>query len=213
MSDIDLKFCDLLEFSKMCAPEYNMPELSDRILVIEVMQDGWETAGILNNISTTEITESCEETSSTLVRQNSSEKPLSETSETPQSEEKSLNNVESRETGTDLEYESENKSKNLQKVPCEQNTKLTFSEDTTEDTSVNMVTKAEKPKSSHSPNDFDQPLRQHRIHIHTFWLSVQSPYFRSLFYSSGMKENLDKEVHVKVSESEENAYLILLEAM
>ena len=28
-----------------------------------------------------------------------------------------------------------------------------------------------------------------------------------------MKENLDKEVHVKVSESEENAYLILLEAM
>ena len=28
-----------------------------------------------------------------------------------------------------------------------------------------------------------------------------------------MKENLDKEVHVKVSESEENAYLVLLEAM
>ena len=28
-----------------------------------------------------------------------------------------------------------------------------------------------------------------------------------------MKENLDKEVHLKVSESEENAYLILLEAM
>ena len=214
MSDIDLKLCDLLEFSKMCAPEYNMPELSDRILVIDVMQDGWETAGILNNISTTEITESCEETSSTLVRQNSSEKPPnSETSETPQSEEKSLNNVESRETGTDLEYESENKSKNLQNVPCEQDTKLTFPEDTTENTSVNMVTKTEQPKSSDSPNDFDQPLRQHRIHIHTFWLSVQSPYFRSLFYSSGMKENLDKEVHVKVSESEEKAYLILLEAM
>ena len=67
MSDIDLKLCDLLEFSKMCAPEYNMPELSDRILVIDVMQDGWETAGILNSISTTEMTESCEETSATLV--------------------------------------------------------------------------------------------------------------------------------------------------
>ena len=76
-----------------------------------------------------------------------------------------------------------------------------------------MVTKAEQPKSSDSPGDFDQPLRQHRIHIHTFWLSIQSPYFRSLFYSSGMKENLDKGLHVKVSESEENAYLILLEAM
>ena len=93
MSDIDLKLCDLLEFSKMCGPEYNMPELSDRILVIDVMLDGWETTGILNRIPTTEITESCEETSPTSVRQNSSKKPLSETLESPQSEEKSLNNV------------------------------------------------------------------------------------------------------------------------
>ena len=212
MSDTDLKLCDLLEFSKLCGPEYNMPELSDRILVIDVMQDSWETAGILNSIPTTEITKSCEETSSTLVRQNSSKKPLSETSESPQSEEKSLNNVQSRETGTDLEYQNENESKNLQKLPCEQDTKLKLSENTTKDTSVSKVTKAEQPKSGHSPGDFDQPLRQHRIHIHTFWLSVQSPYFRSLFYSSGMKGNLDKEVHVSYyskSQNQKNAYLIL----
>ena len=51
MSDIDVKLSHLLEFSNMCVPEYNMPELSDRILVIDIMQDGWEAAGILNNIS------------------------------------------------------------------------------------------------------------------------------------------------------------------
>ena len=39
MSDIDLKLCDLLEFAKMCAPECNMPELNDRILVLGVMQE------------------------------------------------------------------------------------------------------------------------------------------------------------------------------
>lgn len=43
----DLKLNDLLELSKVYAPEYNMPELHDRVLVFDVMQDGWETHAIL----------------------------------------------------------------------------------------------------------------------------------------------------------------------
>ena len=43
----DLKLGDLLELSKVYAPEYNMPELHDRVLVFDVMQDGWETHAIL----------------------------------------------------------------------------------------------------------------------------------------------------------------------
>ena len=43
----DLKLGDLLELSKVYAPEYNMPELHDRVLVFDVMQDGWETHATL----------------------------------------------------------------------------------------------------------------------------------------------------------------------
>ncbi len=43
----DLKINDLLELSKVYAPEYNMPELHDRVLVFDVMPDGWETDTIL----------------------------------------------------------------------------------------------------------------------------------------------------------------------
>ena len=58
-----------------------------------------------------------------------------------------------------------------------------------------------------------EPLRVHKIHIHSFWLSVQSPYFRALLHSSGMKETSDEQVHLKILESEEKAHLHLLEAM
>ena len=194
MSDIDLKLCDLLEFSKICAPVYNMPELSDRILVVDIMQDGWETDIILNNVLKAEVTESCKPTSSTSMNPNLDAKPHSS---------------ESRKTGTDFGYENVNDSKDPQKLACEQDTSTTLSEHPSQVASVD--TKVEKPKSS--PENFDKPLRQHRIFVHSFWLSVQSPYFRLLFYSSGMKENQEKEVHVKVSECEENAYLIFLEAM
>ena len=55
-------------------------------------------------------------------------------------------------------------------------------------------------------------MRQHKIFVHSSWLAVQSKYFRSLFYS-GMKESNCKEVHVKISESEEDTHLKLLEAI
>ena len=55
-------------------------------------------------------------------------------------------------------------------------------------------------------------MRQHKIFVHSSWLAVQSKHFRSLFYS-GMKESNCKEVHVKISESEEDTHLRLLEAI
>ena len=58
----------------------------------------------------------------------------------------------------------------------------------------------------------EQIIRQHKFYIHSAWLAVQSSYFRSLFFS-GMKELSAKEVHVQISTSEEQAHLMLLEAM
>ena len=55
-------------------------------------------------------------------------------------------------------------------------------------------------------------IRQHKFYIHSTWLAVQSSYFRSLFFS-GMKESNAKEVHVQISTNEEQAHLMLMEAM
>ena len=55
MSDVELKHCDLIELSKMRAAEYNMPEFSDRVLVFDVMQDGWESTGRVQNIRISEL--------------------------------------------------------------------------------------------------------------------------------------------------------------
>ena len=159
MSDIDLKHCDLLDFSKMSAAEYNMPELSDRVLVFDVMQDGWECASILSNVL-----------------------PKSE----PNAETLALTSTCGDDSSETPEIDSPS----------------------TQDSSKGDGTKIECPDQN-----FSEPLRQHQIHVHSFWLSIQSPYFRSLFHSSGMKENLNKVVHIKVPESEENAHLILLEAV
>ena len=58
----------------------------------------------------------------------------------------------------------------------------------------------------------EQIIRQHKFYIHSAWLAVQSSYFRSLFFST-MKELGAKEVRVQISTSEEQAHLMLLEAM
>ena len=56
-------------------------------------------------------------------------------------------------------------------------------------------------------------LRQRKFYIHSSWLAVQSSYFRSLFFD-GITESISpKEVNVQILESEEQAHLMLLEAM
>ena len=51
-----------------------------------------------------------------------------------------------------------------------------------------------------------------KLFVHSQWLSVQSPYFKALFYS-GMKETYSKEVVMKIHEHELEAHLVLIEAM
>ena len=54
---------------------------------------------------------------------------------------------------------------------------------------------------------------EQRLFIHSSWLAVQSPYFRALFYSSGMKESLSKEIVLNVAEEELEAHYTLIKAM
>ena len=51
-----------------------------------------------------------------------------------------------------------------------------------------------------------------KLFVHSQWLSVQSSYFKALFYS-GMKETYSKEVIMKIYEHELEAHLVLIEAM
>ena len=202
MSDIDFKHCDLLDFSKMSAAEYNMPELSDRVLVFDVMQEEWESASILRNVLPKSEPNAETLASTSTCGDDSSENQCFKNSE-ELDEVKKENPVERDEA--EPGSQSEKESDGMPEVACEQDKSTTSP--STSDPSEGDTTKVESPNQK-----FNEPLRQHQIHVHSFWLSIQSPYFRSLFYSSGMKENQDKVVHVKVSESEENAHLLLLEA-
>ena len=84
---------------------------------------------------------------------------------------------------------------------------------------VNPYSDDEVPSESYSEissesnsSSKEQIIRQHKFYIHSTWLAVQSSYFRSLFFS-GMKGSNTNEVHVQISTSEEQAHLMLLEAM
>ena len=167
------EICDSLE---LCAPEYNMPELSDRVLVFDIMRDGWETASILKN--------------------NISQASPNET------------------TASDGNQNKANESKAAQSDLCQSDLCQSEASQKFEDTKADDVsTNIDPSPSVNVVQDFNGPLRQHKIFVHSFWLSVQSPFFRSLFYSSGMKECNEKEVHMKISESEEDAHLIITEAI
>ena len=64
------------------------------------------------------------------------------------------------------------------------------------------------------PTNERQIIRQHKFYVHSVWLAVQSSYFRSLFDSETKESSAPEgEVHVQISESEEQVHLILLEAM
>lgn len=67
-------------------------------------------------------------------------------------------------------------------------------------------------EDSSSACDFDA-LREHRIHVHSSWLAVNSSYFRSLLFESRMKECTGAEFCMKVTKSEENAFLFLLKSI
>ena len=68
--------------------------------------------------------------------------------------------------------------------------------------------------SSASGSTSDVPvLREHRIYVHACWLALNSRYFRSLLFESGMRECTSTEFSMKVTESEEDAFLLLLKSI
>lgn len=72
----------------------------------------------------------------------------------------------------------------------------------------------ESASSSGSGSTSDVPvLREHRIYVHACWLALNSRYFRSLLFESGMRECTSTEFSMKVTESEEDAFLLLLRSI
>jgi hypothetical protein len=221
MCDTDKRLRDLLMFSKMCAPQYNTCELSDRVLVFDIMSDDWQTATILNSVTATEAND--EMPASVSLENSSGKRSLEDTEEpqlkriktsTEQQDIKSFEMTAQYESGNQNEsgnfQECEQPENEIQELACEQAENKQISESPS-----SQELPGEKPASPYPPRSIQrpEPLRQHKIHIHSLWLSVQSTYFLSLLHSSGMKETHDAEVHIKIPESEENAHLNLLEAM
>ena len=185
MSEVDFKLCDLLDLSKICAPEYNMPELSDRVLVFDVMKDGWETTAVLTSSSASNIINHL--------------KPSNLTDEeTMGTEETTLSESETKpDTGSASDEESK-----------ADGAEISSTETIYDNNDDNAISSTSENVAEKSVGLF----RQHKIFVHSFWLAVQSKYFRSLFYS-GMKESHCNEIHMKITESEEKAHLTLVEAM
>ena len=194
----DLKLADLLELSKVYAPEYNMPELHDRVLVFDVMQDGWETDAILANT---------EHNDNSMNEDESAEDISAKTSNEPQQEVKNEGNSEGESSvAVKANIETENTSGQ------DSGTSLNNEASNLIATDENQPNQASTISSQNLEVSKKRILRQHKIFVHSSWLAVQSKYFRSLF-CSGMKESSIKEVHVKVNECDEATHLMLLEAV
>ncbi|CAB4042159.1 BTB POZ domain-containing POB1 [Paramuricea clavata] len=240
MSDMELKYCDLIDFSKMCVPEYNMPEFSDRVLVFDVMRDEWETASLVQSSVTAEpgVSHSGDsiETSGDLIETSGSKRSLEIAAEGPEQKrrKKIEPNNETRvellvadsgseteptceQANADCEIEIGSVMENKSHEPaCEQAENKKLGKPSTSPlhpSTEGVPEKAVNLDSNGIQENLNESLRQHQIYVHGLWLAVQSPYFRSLLHSSGMKETHDIEVHLKIPESEEKAHLVLLEAM
>ena len=213
MSDVELKHCDLIGFSKLCAPEYNKPDFSDRVLVFDVMQEGWERTSLVLS-SRSDEPDGASSYNGTVETNIISERSVEITDEEP--ERKRRKKME-RGNETQVEFHGDHaeisatahlgeEAKNDIEIRNEvenESDESTTSEPLTNDKAVKSPTQ----------ENWNVPLHQHKIYVHSLWLTVQSSYFRSLLRSSGMKESHCTEVHLKISESEENAHLFLLEAM
>ena len=202
---------DVLELSRIYEPEYNKPELHDRVLVFDVMRDGWEktSAMILSSFNETrEASKISEEKkpedvdSAELLETHSHEK--AESARETKKEDPGEDNVSS-ENESEIESDTGSLFCRVGDSGCTE-TNLVEHPAGENKTETSILS---KPASDPSNIDI---LKQHKFFVHGSWLALQSSYFRSLFFS-GMKESNSKEVHVKISQSEEKAHLQLLEAM
>ena len=85
-------------------------------------------------------------------------------------------------------------------------------ETTTESQKKEIESTDKDTEKNPNENDKENKSIASKLFVHSQWLSVQSPYFKALFYS-GMKETFSKEVVMKIQEHELRAHLTLIEAM
>ena len=167
----DLKLTDLLELSKVYAPEYNMPELHDRVLVFDVMADGWETDAILASTEQSDDSENADESAGGITSNGQLKEVKNEGNAEGEFGAAAESDIETGSTSrqdSGLNNESHSKAGNV--IASDEN-----------HLSGGSTTSAQNLENSEKGI-----LRQHKIFVHSSWLAVQSKYFRSLFYSGIM---------------------------
>ena len=181
----DLKLNDLLELSKVYAPEYNMPELHDRVLVFDVMQDGWETDAILasseHGDDSVNVEENPGEISTTV-----SNEALQDIQNGSNSDGEVSVEVESNEIKPEVERNIETGSTSGQDSSTSLKNESQNETATLVATDENQLAQGSTYSTENLEHSKKGILRQHKIFVHSSWLAVQSKYFRSLFYS-GMR--------------------------
>lgn len=76
------------------------------------------------------------------------------------------------------------------------------------------VTTESVANSSDDDSSLDETLVcEHQLCVHSFWLALNSSYFRGLFFSSGMMETKIKKVEMNISESLSAMFLLLIESL
>lgn len=202
----------------MYAPEYNRPEFHDRVLVFDVMRDGWEA--IADQTRLCEVKVACREADSEKSSENRStsfEVVSQLECNEPNNEPKALNAFLCEEKYTvEEQASSASETESKQESACCKESKGTSADKQSSDSASDNTQDNAISSSALSTENAMRPrnnwLRQHKIFVHSSWLAVQSKYFRSLFLSE-MKISNSKEVHIKISESEEDTHLKMLEAM
>lgn len=77
-----------------------------------------------------------------------------------------------------------------------------------------QVTAESVANSSDDDSSLDETLVcEHQLCVHSFWLALNSSYFRGLFFSSGMMETKIKKVEMNISESLSAMFLLLIESL
>ena len=193
---------DDFDLSTAYGKEFNNPELHDRVLVFDVFRDGWEINSVLISMPFDKTNNEASQTSEEQKTEHNS-----------QLISVSGNQDESERPGSDdMNKESEKDNKNAAKVhlSAENEMESCDSGNTFRFRIIGNDTEISSPKLKEL-ND-GKIIRQHPIFIHGSFLALRSTYFRSLLFS-GMKESKCTEVHMKISESEERAHLLFLEAM
>lgn len=173
----DLRLEDLLELSRVFAQEYNMPELHDRVLVFDVMQNGWETKTILNAMNSNIGNDSTENVESQITVLNEVPRECVDNKTENNSDGGDVMFVETshivkRDFEGDIESGSTSRQDSSAVLGNESN-----------DHDPGELTQGSTISAEHAELAEKGIIRQHKIYVHSSWLAVQSKYFRSLFYS------------------------------